>query len=233
MSEQLGLFKPLQDVPARDDRDAYAADFDRANPELLELLARLTRRTRARAGTRRIGFRMVWEYARWMYHVHAGDGSAYKLNNNLQAWYARELMAAIPNWTASFICAAMEHQQHERVVSAVRRLRRGRTERQDGRASARLRGGAARAAHPVFGARIRARRVCANGGSQRMKPWAARAVRWCLVGAIAYYSRENWLVVLLAIAASMPYVARVDTSALRVRDVVQITVAGDSKTVSA
>ena len=91
VSAQLNLFRPIEAVEAGDPA-TYAERFDRANPHVMELLARLTRRAKARTNGTHIGFRMIWETARWMYVRSTRDDSGYKLNNNLQAWYARELM---------------------------------------------------------------------------------------------------------------------------------------------
>lgn len=101
MTEQLNLFSPIADVVPLEDREAYGTAFHAANPHVMELLARLTRRMRARSGGH-IGFRAVWEHARWMYRYRTRDASGWKLNNNLQAWYSRELMARYVDLAGAF-----------------------------------------------------------------------------------------------------------------------------------
>lgn len=98
---QLDLFRPIVEVESGDPR-TYAERFDLQNPHVMELLARLARRARARTGSARIGFRMVWEMARWMYVRSTRDDSGYRLNNNLQSWYARTLMQRFPDLKDAF-----------------------------------------------------------------------------------------------------------------------------------
>jgi hypothetical protein len=103
VSPQLDLFRPIVEVSEDiDDRRPYPVRFHEQNPQVMELLARLTRRARARSTSQRVGFRMVWEMARWMYVRSTRDDSGFKLNNNLQAWYARELMTRFPDLAGVF-----------------------------------------------------------------------------------------------------------------------------------
>jgi hypothetical protein len=98
VSPQLDLFRPLIEVGEDvDDSRPYPVRFHEHNPQVMELLARLTRRARARSASQRVGFRMVWEMARWMYVRSTRDDSGFKLNNCLQYFYSRELMRRYPD----------------------------------------------------------------------------------------------------------------------------------------
>lgn len=114
---QLDLFRPIAPTADRDSADLrpYPVRFHDDNPQVMELLARLARRARARSLNGRVGFRMVWETARWMYLRSTHDASGFKLNNNLQAWYVRELMARFPELEGAFF--TRDHDDAHKVRS--------------------------------------------------------------------------------------------------------------------
>ncbi|MFF2941285.1 hypothetical protein ACFVSQ_15730 [Streptomyces niveus] len=68
-------------------------DFDREHPWVYAALERLAAE-RLTAGATRIGMKALFEALRWR-HPHGMKG----LNNNYTAFYARQLLAAHPEWT--------------------------------------------------------------------------------------------------------------------------------------
>ncbi|MFF2189709.1 hypothetical protein [Streptomyces sp. NPDC058155] len=69
------------------------ADFDREHPWVYAALERLVSQ-RLASGARRVGMKALFETLRWR-HPYGMKG----LNNNYTAFYARQLLAAHPEWT--------------------------------------------------------------------------------------------------------------------------------------
>lgn len=85
MSTQLSLvFDREQTI------DAAFQAFHEANPHVYEELRMLALRAR-RAGSERIGMKMLFEVVRWR-HTLRTQGDDFKLNNNFTSRYARMLM---------------------------------------------------------------------------------------------------------------------------------------------
>jgi len=82
--------------------EPYGARFHRRNPQVMELLVNLAREAKIELQTDHIGFRMIWERARYCYLRVLRDGSGYRLNNNAQAWFSREIMARYPDLAGAF-----------------------------------------------------------------------------------------------------------------------------------
>ncbi|MFD6989342.1 hypothetical protein [Streptomyces sp. NPDC059943] len=68
-------------------------DFDREHPWVYTALEQLVSQ-RLASGARRVGMKASFETLRWR-HPHGMKG----LNNNYTAFYARQLLAAHPEWT--------------------------------------------------------------------------------------------------------------------------------------
>ncbi|MEV8408997.1 hypothetical protein AB0R12_25365 [Streptomyces niveus] len=68
-------------------------DFDREHPWVYTALEQLVSQ-RLASGARRAGMKASFETLRWR-HPHGMKG----LNNNYTAFYARQLLAAHPEWT--------------------------------------------------------------------------------------------------------------------------------------
>ncbi|MEW1794681.1 hypothetical protein [Streptomyces niveus] len=68
------------------------ADFDREHPWVYRALEQLVSQ-RLASGARRVGMKALFETLRWR-HPHGMKG----LNNNYTAFYARQLLAAHPDW---------------------------------------------------------------------------------------------------------------------------------------
>ncbi len=82
--------------------EAYGARFHRRNPQVMDLLVKLAREAKIELQTDHVGFRMIWERARYCYLAVLRDGSGYRLNNNAQAWYSRALMERYPDLAGTF-----------------------------------------------------------------------------------------------------------------------------------
>jgi len=83
--------------------ECAAARFHRHNPHVIDLLAETTRRIKRDLGAECIGFRLVWELARYDYRLKTRDEeSAKKLNNNYQGWYSREIMSRYADLDGAF-----------------------------------------------------------------------------------------------------------------------------------
>ncbi|MFE4613397.1 hypothetical protein ACFRK5_34420 [Streptomyces niveus] len=68
-------------------------DFDREHPWVYTALEQLVSQ-RLASGARRVGMKAAFETLRWR-HPHGMKG----LNNNYTAFYARQMLAAHPEWT--------------------------------------------------------------------------------------------------------------------------------------
>lgn len=76
------------------------ARFHAQNPHVYDELVMLARRAR-RAGSRKIGIKMLFEVLRWRHTLRTG-GDDFKLNNNYHSYYARVIMAAEPDLAGIF-----------------------------------------------------------------------------------------------------------------------------------
>jgi len=92
------LTNPVVD-PGASLRDRFAA-FHQANPHVFDNLARLALDLKAR-GASRVGIGMLFEVLRWQYALRT-SGDDYRLNNNHRAFYARKLMADVPDLAGMF-----------------------------------------------------------------------------------------------------------------------------------
>ena len=92
------LTNPIVD-PSASHAERFAA-FHQANPHVFDNLARLSLDLRAR-GASRIGIGMLFEVLRWQYALRT-SGDDYRLNNNHRAFYARKLMADVPDLAGLF-----------------------------------------------------------------------------------------------------------------------------------
>lgn len=95
MSKQLNMFA-LGVTSVADSskltREQFYQKFSEQNPHVYKLLVRLSREFLAQTGRRQFGIRLVWERLRWDFAVHASSADAYRLNNILTPFYAREIM---------------------------------------------------------------------------------------------------------------------------------------------
>lgn len=88
------LLKPRKPKPTID--QAFRA-FHKANPQVYRMLVRYAREAKGRGRTR-LGIGVLWERLRWYVGIETYDGTtAYKLNNNHRAAYARLIMAQEPD----------------------------------------------------------------------------------------------------------------------------------------
>ena len=71
-------------------REAFLR-FHTENPHVYDELVLLARRAK-RAGSRRVGIKMLFEVLRWRHALRTG-GDEFKLNNNYHSYYARLIMA--------------------------------------------------------------------------------------------------------------------------------------------
>lgn len=71
------------------------ARFHAENPHVYDELVRLARRAK-RAGSSRIGIKMLFEVLRWRHTLRTG-GDDFKLNNNYHSYYARIIMDRCPD----------------------------------------------------------------------------------------------------------------------------------------
>jgi len=74
--------------------------YDEQNPEIWELFKRFTFHA-IHAGRKHVGSRLIIERIRWESIVRAIDKD-YKINNNLQPYYARKFMRLFPPYKGLF-----------------------------------------------------------------------------------------------------------------------------------
>ena len=72
----------------------------REHPEFYDLIVKLARDIKAR-GYDHYGIKALFEVARYHYQIERGEGE-WKINNNLTAYYAREIMAREPDLRGFF-----------------------------------------------------------------------------------------------------------------------------------
>jgi len=76
--------------------------FHEENPEVYVDLVRYARQARA-AGASRIGIELLWNRMRWDRLVETKDNtSAFKMNQNYKAFYARLIMDSEPDLSGIF-----------------------------------------------------------------------------------------------------------------------------------
>lgn len=98
--EQLGLWdEPLARLVApdpvrRESLEERFAAFDRANPQVYRLLARLA--LQMASLQRRFGIKMLYERLRFEYALRVAGDDQYKLNNDYTSRYARKLLQEYP-----------------------------------------------------------------------------------------------------------------------------------------
>jgi hypothetical protein len=94
--------RPAQSQPKPLTRRERFENFDRANPEVMQLLRQYAAELKAR-GLETAGFRLIWERARWALTVEVKrpDGE-FRLNDHLSAEYSRELMRRHPEFAGMF-----------------------------------------------------------------------------------------------------------------------------------
>lgn len=90
-------------------------EFHHRNPKVYDELVSLARDLRRR-GYRKVGVKMLWEVVRWQRlraETEIARTSAYRLNNNLTAYYAREIMANEPDLAGMFDVRDHPHRRAE------------------------------------------------------------------------------------------------------------------------
>ena len=80
-------------------REAFLR-FHSENPHVYAELVLLARRAR-RAGSQRIGIKMLFEVLRWRHTLRTG-GDDFKLNNNYHSYYSRLIMTQEPDLRGVF-----------------------------------------------------------------------------------------------------------------------------------
>ena len=82
--------------------EEYYKKFSTRNPHVYKLLVRMAREFIEETGAQRMGFRMLWEVLRWRFARAVKTDDAYLLNNNLQRFYVRDIIANEPDLATYF-----------------------------------------------------------------------------------------------------------------------------------
>jgi hypothetical protein len=86
--------EPLIEVSGFETQAEQFEAFHRMNPAVLRAIVRIARDQR-NAGWERGSINLIYERLRWLWAIQT-QGSAYRLNNNHRAYYARLAMSADP-----------------------------------------------------------------------------------------------------------------------------------------
>lgn len=92
--------QPLKPVRLKGDTEQRFEAFHKQNPHVYDIIVQIALDLRGR-GFQRGGIRMIYERIRWLYAIQT-QGDAYKLNDHYHSYYARLVMATVPELDGFF-----------------------------------------------------------------------------------------------------------------------------------
>jgi hypothetical protein len=96
------VYQPSLPLLEPDALELRFAEFHRENPHVYRAFERFA--CEALRSGHRVGAKAIWERMRWHLFMETSEGrdGGYRLNNNLTAYYARELMRRRPEFAGFF-----------------------------------------------------------------------------------------------------------------------------------
>jgi hypothetical protein len=91
---------PVQPVRVKGDTEKRFEVFHLRNPHVYEAIVQITLDLKRR-GFKKGGIRMIYERLRWLYAIQT-RGEVYKLNDHYHSYYARLVMATVPELDGFF-----------------------------------------------------------------------------------------------------------------------------------
>jgi hypothetical protein len=93
--------QPAQPTQVKGELERQFEAFHRLNPHVYEAIVEIALDLKKGRGFWKGGMKMIFERLRWLYAIQT-RGEEYKLNNNYTAFYARVVMATVPELDGFF-----------------------------------------------------------------------------------------------------------------------------------
>lgn len=110
--------EPVHPVRVKGDTEQKFEAFHRRNPHVYKAIVQIALDLKAR-GFGRCSIWLIFNRLRWLYAIQT-SGDEYRLNNNFTAYYARLVMATVPDLDGFF--ETRMHKGHDPYVPDLKSL---------------------------------------------------------------------------------------------------------------